>query len=73
MDGRKTVIKVNLLFKYAITYFYKSGYIFKLHAQNKTELEVLKEGFYECKDKYLYISHAVVTYWITGIVADVWL
>lgn len=73
MNGSKTVTKLNLLFKYAITYFYKSGYSFKFHLNNKAELEALKENFYQCEKKYSYVSHAVVTYWVTGIIADVWL
>lgn len=64
---------MDIFYKYAITYFYKDGYSCKQYVMNKAELEVLKEGFYECKKKYPYISHAVVTYWITGITADVWL
>ena len=73
MNGRKMVIKLNLLFKYVVTIFLDDGSSFKNYASNKAELEEFKTDFYECKKELPYVSHAVVTYWITGIVADVWL
>ncbi len=67
------MIKLNLHFKYVATYFLDNGRSFKNYARNKAELEALKKEFYGCKKELPFISHAVVTYWITGIVADVWL
>jgi hypothetical protein len=73
MNERKTVIKLNLLFRYVVTIFLDDGSSFKNYASNKAELEEFKKAFYECKKELPYVSHAVVTYWITGIVADTWL
>ena len=73
MNGRKTVIKLNLLFRYVATIFFDDGSSFKNYASNKAELEEFKKAFYECKKELPYVSHVVVTYWITGIVADTWL
>lgn len=73
MNERKTVIKLCLLFRYAVTLFFNDGSSFKNYVSNKAELEEFKKDFYECKKELPYVSHAVVTYWITGIVADTWL
>ena len=73
MNGRKTVIKLNLLFRYVVTIFLDDGSSFKNYASNKAELEEFKKDFYECKKELPDVSHAVITYWITGIVADMWL
>lgn len=67
------MIKLNLLFRYVVTIFLDDGSSFKNYASNKTELEEFKKDFYECKKELPYVSHAVVTYWITGIVTDTWL
>lgn len=64
---------MDIFYKYAITIFFNDGSSFKKYASNKAELEEFKKDFYECKKELLYVSHAVVTYWITGIVADTWL
>lgn len=67
------LIKLNIFFKYVVTCVLDNGSIFKNYARNKAELEEFKKDFYECKKELHFVSHAVVTYWITGIVADVWL
>lgn len=67
------MIKLNLLFRYVVTIFLNDGSSFKNHVSDKTELEDFKKAFYECKKELPCISHAVVTYWITGIVVDTWL
>lgn len=64
---------MDIFYKYAITIFFYDGSSFKKYVSNKAELEEFKKDFYECKKELLYVSHAVITYWITGIVADTWL
>lgn len=57
--------------KYTVNYIFKSGTEIKEKVKNDKELEKIKKDTYDSALK-LCLSHAVITYRFTGIVADIW-
>lgn len=57
--------------KYTVNYIFKSGTEIKEKVKNDKELEKIKKDTYDSALR-LFLSHAVITYRFTGIVADIW-
>lgn len=57
--------------KYTVNYIFKSGTEVKEKVKNDKELEKIKKDTYDSVLR-ICLSHAVITYGFTGIVADIW-